>query len=239
VPTLPPVLRCCKPSHEIARPVKPPLITYVSILSQVAPAAAYLRAATRTRAGGAVALGGLVSVFANVVGRIMAEHYHNNQVVSYLSSPITAALFLLAIREWQVSLRDRRILWVGFVGFLLIWVILVAFVENMWDFTIATGPMYSLVLLGAAGWTLLRRAFALEITPLVHTDWFWISLGIAVYGACTALSEPIGGILVARGRFDLFDIAWQVRAGCSIIGFLLISWGIYRGPMVSKFSTAP
>lgn len=217
---------------------KIPVLFVISWVSQAVPALAYLAARHRSGPAAALVLGASVSFLANIVARVMAVLVHNNHVVTYISSPITATCFLYALREWQLTRREREIFRVGTLIFLVAWVLLVAFVEDVTDFNRVTGPLYSLTLLAAAAWTLLRRAAVIEATPLPRSDWFWVCVGISVYGAATALADPIGGLLLERQRLDLFRIAWQVRAVFSTTGFLLISWGIYRGPAVSKFATA-
>jgi len=214
-----------------------PILFDISWASQVVPAIAYLATPHRTRAGGAIALGAMVSAVANVVSKVLAAVYHNNMVVSYISSPVTALCFFYALHEWQLTAREQRVIRVGMWVFLPVWVLLVAFVEDVRNFTVVTGPLYSLTLLVAATWTLMRRANATEVASLFQTDWFWVTLGIAVYGAATAASEPIGGILLTRQRLDLFYLAWQVRAVFSTLSYLMMSWGIYRGPLVSRSLT--
>lgn len=216
---------------------KIPFLLHVSAASQALPAVAYLVARTRSKPGALLAVGAAISALANVAARILALAAGNNHVVSYISSAATGAFFLLALREWQLTARERRAFLVGTALFLGVWVLLVAFVEDMRNFDRVTAPLYSLTLLAGAAWTLVRRANALEMMPLLESDWFWVCSGMAVYGAATALAAPIGAILIERRRFDLFGIAWQVRAALSTLGFLLMSWGIFRGPAVSKFFT--
>ena len=216
---------------------KIPALLYVSAGSQALPAVAYLFSRARTRATALIAAGAAISALANVAARMVAVAVGNNHVVSYISSAATAALFLLALREWQLTTRERRTCSVATMVFLAAWVLLVAFVEDMRNFDRVTAPLYSLTLLAGAAWTLVRRANALEVMPLLESEWFWVCSGMAVYGAATALAAPIGAILIERRRFDLFGIAWQVRAALSTLGFLLMSWGVFRGPVVSKFST--
>jgi hypothetical protein len=139
--------------------------------------------------------------------------------------------------DWQLSARERKGFRVSILVFLVVWVALVAFIENMRGFDLITGSLYSLTLLIAGIWTLIRRANAVEAIPIQRSDWFLVSLGMAIQGAATLIGSQIGAILMARGRVDLFVVAWQVRAALVISSFLLISWGIYRGPSVSKFST--
>ena len=207
-----------------------PFISHVAIWVQVVPAVAYFASPRRTREGAAITIGTLASVLANVIGWIVADLAGNNFVVSYISSPVTAVCYLYAIRNWQRTSRERA--WVGrIIGvFVATWIVLVWTVEEMRGFDLVTGPLYSLALLAAGAWTLVRKTDEIERTLFHRTDWFWVSLGLAVNGAATALSSQVGAILIERGRFDLFDIAWQVRAALVILSYLAMSWGVYRGP---------
>ena len=116
---------------------------------------------------------------------------------------------------------------------------LVAFVEDIGTFNRGIGPFYSLALMIGGLWTLARRSLETRASPVHHSDWFWAALGLAMYGASTALASPIAGYLIANGRTDLVIVAWKIRAVLVIVSFSFVAWGIYRGPMVSKFSTAP
>jgi hypothetical protein len=216
---------------------KSPIFFSISWGSQALPALAYFASRRRSIPAAAMVIGASVSFLANVISRVMAILVHNNHVVTYISSPITATCFLYALREWQLSHRERQVIRVGTFVFLVAWVLLVAFVEDVTGFDLVTGPLYSLTLLVAAAWTLIRRAGVVVATPLPESDWFWVCLGLSIYGASTALADPIGGILLQRQQLDLFYIAWSVRAVFSTLSFLLISWGIYLGPAVSKFAT--
>jgi hypothetical protein len=217
--------------------LKLPIILVLSGWSHLAPALAFGLSRTRTRPGAFIALGALVNLLSIVAGRVLADATGNNQLLSYLSSPLTAACFLFALAEWQTTGRERRWFRAGIFAFLVLWVLLVATVEDMRNFDLVTGPFYSLTLLAAGTWTLVRRAAVVEAAPLHQNDWFWVSLGLAVNGACTALSSPLGAILIARGRFDLFNVAWQIRGLLVLLSMSFLSWGIYRGPLRSKYAT--
>lgn len=218
---------------------KVPLILHVSTGSQALPALAYLLSKDRTRAAAYIAAGSLVSAASNLMALAWARLYGNNQVFSYISSPITLGCFLMALAEWQRTPAEGVAFRRAMIPTLAIWIVLVLFVEDMTNFDLVTGPLYSITLLVAGLWTLLRRTQETEVTPIVRTDWFWVSLGFALAGASTALASPVAALLMAQERADLAILTWKLRAGLSTIAFLTISWGIYRGPMVSKFSTAP
>src|SRR5258705_10814135 len=97
---------------------KIPVLLHVSFASQLVPALAYLVAPRRSASAAALVLGALVSVLSNVVGREMAATMGNNQVVTYVSSPVTAAFFLFAVRAGQGTAGERRVFPVGTLAFL-------------------------------------------------------------------------------------------------------------------------
>ena len=217
-------------------PTLPPVI-WLGLGIQILPSIAYAAAARRSHAALAVALGSAVSLAADLVSLVMTERVSNNHLVTYLSSPIFAVLLLAGLREWQVTPRARQVFTITILTFLVSTVLLIAFVEDVSTFNLGIGPLYSLMLLAGGLWTLARRASEVEIAPLYKCDWFWVALGLAMYGASTALASPVGGFFLSRQRSDLVVVAWEIRAVLVTLAFLLMSWGIYRGPMVSKFST--
>ena len=216
---------------------KIPFILHVSTASQGLPALAYAFSRARTRPAAYVAAGASISLLSNIVALAARPILGNNQLFSYISSPASLALFLAALAEWQVSANARRMMRIAILPMVVVWVLLVMFVEDMRNFDLVTGPFYSLTLLVTGVWTLLRKAGTVEATPLHDTDWFWVALGLAASGAATAMASPVAALLMDRGRVDLVILAWEVRAALSTLAFCLIAWGVYRGPMVSKFST--
>ncbi len=209
----------------------------LAIASQAVPLVAFVASRNRTRAGALVAAGAFVSFVANMVGRYLAHAVGNNQVVSYISSPITATCFLLAFALWSITDRERQLFRWSVFAFLVAWLLLVAFFEDVRDFDRLTGPLYSLTGLAGALWTMTRRAGTVEAIALQRFDWFWICLGIAIQGAATAVSSPIAGILVARGDLDLFYLIWTIRGALVVLAYGLMSYGIFLRPPLSNYST--
>lgn len=213
------------------------LVIAFAIWSQALPAVAYAGSRFRTKPGAALVLGSLVSVLANVVGFILAALLHNNQIVSYISSPLTAALWFAALAEWQLTPRERIWLRRLIIAFLIIWIALVTWVEDVSGFDVVTAPFYSFSIMSAAVWTLLRRATAELHAPFYTADWFWVCVALAINGAVTGLAAPIGGYLYAKGEIDTFRLVWDLRAGFVTLSMVLLSWGVFVGPGVSKFFT--
>lgn len=214
-----------------------PPILYAAVAGQFVPGIAWAVTKHRTRAAGALAIGGAVGIVGDIVGRWMAREFGNNHITTYIDAPLMTVCFLAALREWQLTDRERRAFGVGTLLFLLSCVALVASVEDIRTFNFGIGPLASLTLLAGATWTLLRRTAATDQLAIHRTDWFWVALGLAIQGGATALASPLGGVLLERGRLDLFTIAWEVRAILLVISYLLVGWGIYRGPGVSATAT--
>ena len=217
--------------------MKIPFILYVAAYSQLLPVVAWSAARARSRAGLLIAIGALIGLGGDFVGRYVALTWRNNHITNYIDAPLMTICFLGAFREWQVSERERRR--VGAIGllYLLACVVLVATIEDITTFNFGISPLASLVLLAVGVWTLLRRASVVEQTPIVHTDWFWSAMGFAVFGAATALASPIGGLLLERGRLDLIDVTWRLRSIFVTAAWVMIAWGIYQGDRVSRFAT--
>jgi hypothetical protein len=217
--------------------MEPPVILHFAAAAQTAPAVAYFLSRPRGRAAAYLAAGGVVNTLSSVVARMAAPLLGNNHIFSYIFSPVALGFFVLGLAELQGSERDRRHLRGAILPVVALWIVLVAFVENVRWFDLVTAPLYSTVLLGAGLWTLLRRSAQTEAFPITRTDWFWVSLGLALHGATTLITSQMGALLLDRQQFELFSTLWQVRAALTILSFALVSWGVYRGPPVSSFAT--
>jgi len=215
-----------------------PILVQLGGWAQLLPLIPLLIARTRSRTAWLIVAGGLVGLISDLAGRILATELGNNQLVSYLSSPVTAGCYLAALAEWQVSPRSRTVLRWSVLVFVLIWIGLTLTVEDLRSLGRVTTPMYALVLIVAALWTLLQRSQVVLETPLVRTDWFWCATGIGVQGAAMALANAVGAIFLERQRIDLFALVWNTRAALLILSHAFLAWGVYRGPAVSQFVTA-
>lgn len=214
-------------SHPLA---KASAIITIAMYLQALPAVGYLVASRRSPAGAFVALGGLITVFANSIGETVGRIYGNNQIVGYIAIPFSAGAYILALAELQVSYVERLTFRIGLGLFLGLYLVLVLGFEDFAHFGQFSHTLYSLVLLAAALWTLARKALTQEEALALDTDWFWIAFGLAIYGAATSATAAIGNILLVRERVDLFVKAWNLRAALVILAFLAISWGVFHGP---------
>ena len=198
--------------------------------TQYAPPLALLFRRNLSRPVRWVAAGAVVSVVGNALGRIAAARVGNNHWVGDIDSALMFSLYLIALTEWQVDAPARLVFRAGVFVLLTLYVLLIALVEDVTTFTRFGFPMFSVALMGGAIWTLLRRAFASFHRPLPRTDWFWILGGLALYGAVTAVVEPISKILLESQRLDLFIQVYSLRAIGIDLAFLFILAGFLIAP---------
>ena len=208
----------------------PPAILFVEIWAQALPTLALLAHRNRSRPVVIVALAFLGSLIGDGVGRYVAHQYGNNLWVSILSAGLVMVALLVALAEWQVTVVERLTVRIAIIPCLVVFSGLVVFVEDFTNISRFAYPFYLLVVLGVASWTLLRRTDQRPGTPILKTDWFLILGGLALSSATTIVSTPIGAVLVAEQRYDLFGQVWQLRAACTIVAILLITAGTLRRP---------
>ena len=140
---------------------------------------------------------------------------------------------LVALSEWQVTVVERLTVRISIIPCLIVFSGLVVFVEDITAFSRYAYPFYLLVVLGVSAWTLLRRSYQRPENPIFNTDWFLILGGLALNAATTTVSTPIGAVLLAEQRYDLFAQVWALRAACTIAAILLITVGTLRPPSES------
>lgn len=207
-----------------------PLLIRTAAWAQAMPPLALLLGRNRSRPVLWVAAGALVSSLGNLFGRVAAARLANNHWLAYLDAPLMYSLYLIALSEWQVTPRAERALRMLAFGVLVLYVVIVTLAEDVTTFPRFSAPLYSVALLAAALWTLLHRAFTGESRPLTNTDWFWVTGGLAIYGATTALAEPIGKLLLDASRFDHFILVYSLRAVCIDVAFVAITIGFLLRP---------
>lgn len=203
-----------------------PLIAVTAVWVQALPAVAVIARRNLSRPVLWIAGGAFITVMGDLISLVVARETGNNHWVIYTVIPIAGCAYLLGLAEWQPSYIERLTVRLSVLPFAAAYFALVFLVEDLTTFSKYSAPFYSLAILGASLWTLLRRAFQPMIIPLTRADWFWVAFGLALYGATTAASSPIGGILLAGHRLDLFELVWKLRAVCIDIAFLSVFAGM-------------
>jgi hypothetical protein len=210
--------------------VEVPFIVSTAVVAQGLPLLALLARRNRSRPVRWVAGGIAVSLLGTLLGRIAAARMGNNHWLAAISDPLMFALFLAALEEWQITYLERLTFRITLFVVLVVYILLVAFVEDVSTLSRFGIPMYSLVLTGAGAWTLFRRAFRTTDRALWATDWWWIVGGLTLYAATTMLAHPIGGVFLAAQRIDLFVRIWEFRAVCVDIAMVAVTVGFLNAP---------
>lgn len=210
--------------------MKAPLIVVIASGVEILAPLAYLARRNQSRPVLWIVCGALASVVGNVFGRFAAHATGNNHWVSYIDLALMFSFYLIGLAEWQVTSLERTWLRRAILPLLGAYILLTLEVEDLHTFSRFAYPMYSVVLLGVASWTMLRRAFLPVSPPLQETDWFWVAGGLGFYGATTLITSPIGRILMEQHRYELFSSMYEVRSACAIVAFLAIGYGFLRPP---------
>ena len=148
----------------------------------------------------------------------------NNHLLDYLTLPIAGALLLWGLSLWQTRPLPRLTLRAVIPFFLLTWVGLAILVEDRNNFSSAAEPMYNLLGLGTAVFTLMTRSSE-EVGALTDRDWFWICGGLALYFGTASTLSPIAKYLMDHNQ-GLVNKAYEVKSAADVLAYLAIARGI-------------
>ena len=203
------------------------LVTYPGFAIMLLPALAAWRRRSREPGHWWVAGGLLLALASSLIGALLADMGVPNKIVWDLFAVPVAACLLLGIAEFQVTPVERLATRLAAPLFAVAWVAVGFWVDRSPSFRPWLGPLFSLTLLGAAGWAWVRRATTASLEPIWRQDWFWILGGLALYAAVTAPVEPLAAFLMADQEYNMVVRAWVVRNALSALAWLLIAWGIH------------
>jgi len=148
----------------------------------------------------------------------------SNIILFDLVTPIGGALVLWALSFWQSGELARLTFRLAIIPFVAVWGALTIAFDEASSFSRVADPMASLVGLGAAAFTLVARSRASE-GPLHHSDWFWVSGGMALYFGTAAALSPLSALLVRQAP-DLVIRAYEVKSVLDVLAFLAIARGV-------------
>lgn len=171
-----------------------------------------------------VALCFAVMFVQDAAGWWMAERNIGNLWVSHVGTPLQTLLLLFALAEWQTGESERRAVRFAAVGFLLVYLVLVAAVEDPRAFSRFARPLQAILVVSVAAWTMVRRTVTTFESPLA-APWFWVSAGLLLYFGSGAVLGPVSNLLM-RTSPDLVRIAYVVKALVNIVAYLLVARGI-------------
>jgi len=210
--------------------VPPSPILIVEVWAQALPALAFLARRNSTRPVAIIALVFLGSLVTDLMGRYLAHRFGNNLWLGILAAGLIMVGQMAALAEWQLTEVERLTVRIAIIPCVIVYGGLVAFVEDLQRIPRFAYPFYLFVVLALASWTLLRRSYQRPDTPIMRTDWFLILAGLALSAATTIVSSPIGAVLMAHQRVDLFMHVWELRAVFSTVAILLITAGTLQRP---------
>ena len=218
-----------------------PVLAYVGASSQLLPllAAGIMRHGLRGPRAWVVAWCGVL-LFSDLVQLILSRQDVNNLWVPYITTPMAGAAILWALSKWQDRQVPRLTLQAAIPLFLITWVLLVVLVEKPGTFSTAADPVYSLLGLGAAVYTLVSRS-ADEPEPLTRQDWFWICGGLSLYFGTASTLGPVAAFLLTEHPV-LVIRAYEVKSATDVLAFLAIAKGITcqpSQPQASGVSSSP
>lgn len=223
--------------------MKPPALLYVSIGSQTLPVLTGLYARTRLDPARMWIMFWSATYFVmNLAGGYLAMHRINNHFLSYAEISLQGPVALWALSLWQTKPVARLTLRLIIPPFLIAWVLLTLFVEDTTNFSPIAEPVYCMLALGAALYTLLSRS-AQESEPLLQQAWFWICTGMAVHFVGLIVITPLGAAYM-RSDPAMLIRAEVVHFGINAASFVIIAIGmlcprqVQSGPSFSPRSSA-
>lgn len=205
--------------------MRTPLINLIAIYAQALPFLGVLRDRARLPAArGWVVIWCAILLAADLVALLVARLEGYNLWLVYVYVPLSHAVILWTLSLWQPNallVLAYRIA----IPFSLVLVLALLFTEN--PVTAANNfgiPALRLLALTAAAATLVTRSAA-TLEPVARQDWFWITLGVAVYFAVGVALQPFVTLFLAE-RLDLVDLAYRTKAWTDVGAFLLITRGM-------------
>lgn len=174
-----------------------------------------------------VAGGATCFLLAELVERMIGEHW-----LLVLETPAIFTAYLAAVAAWQVTTVERATIRIATIALAVVYAGLVIFIPAGTPFGHLGSPIYAAGLFVGALWTLARRGATLaSVRSAFRTDWAWILVGLACYGAIRLVSQPLGIALVTAQRPDLYQVVWQVRAVLIAVAFVGITIGCLQRPV--------
>jgi hypothetical protein len=210
--------------------VKIPLILDFAVFAQGLPVlAAMTRHRRITGARLVIVEWCLLLLFMDLIGGYFGRIRHmNNHFLTYIFTPLQGITIMWALSLWQVKPVARMTIRLAIPPFLAAWVLLSLFVEETDNFSPIGEPVYSLLALGAAVFTLLSRSGG-ETEPLPQQDWFWICIGLILYFGLLVVLTPLGAAFSTSNPMLVYH-AYIVRAWVNIAAFTMISIGMLCPP---------
>jgi hypothetical protein len=215
------------------------LLLYVGAASQVLPLLVVLALRRRPSGAGAWILGWtLLLVVQDAAALWLSSRGINNHWLRYPVLPVSGGLVLWALSLWQTHRQTRRALRVVIPISAAAAVMLIPLAEDMRTFSTVIEPLFGVLGLGAATFTLVARSLE-DASGFARQDWFWTCAGLALYFGASSTLGPLAALL--GNDLALLDRAYQVKSAADVIAFLAIARGITCRvpPTLSGASSSP
>ncbi|HEY9383707.1 MAG TPA: hypothetical protein VIP80_09325 [Gemmatimonadales bacterium] len=211
-----------------------PWIVYAGTASSILPVVAGLLAHRRlTPARRWILAWAAFVVLANLLTTLLAWQDRNNHWVNYLATPVAGGLALWALSHWQQSSLAALSMRLAVPLLAITWIGIVVRFENTKTFSLLAEPFAGLLVMAAATYTLISRAFT-ETGNVLGQAWFWIALGLTLVSGLAVALPPTSYWLLARHP-DLVVKAYEVKSALEILALLLIARGMLCPTPVSPF----
>jgi hypothetical protein len=162
-------------------------------------------------------------VVMNTIGVIFAARHVNNHFLTYVFTPLQGATILWALSLWQTRQIATLTMRIAIPFFVIAWAVLTLTVEDYGNFSKAAEPVYSMLALAAVLYTLVARSGD-AVEPLMHLDWFWICIGLALHFGSLAVLLPLAAGLLYKVE-NIVVKAYIVRSWLEVVAFLCIAYG--------------
>lgn len=219
-----------------------PLIVWLAAVAQAFPIVTGIvawRRLTPARAG-VIAIA-VVGVSVTVLQFVIARGGRSNLWLSYFTLPAETIMVLWTLSLWQLTATARRLFRLAIPLAMILQVVLVLSVEDVSGFSAVSAPLFGVVCLSAALYTLVTRAVD-ETESLLRQDWLWISIGFALYFGGLATITPLSRLLIGE-HLELVKRAWALFAGSSLVSYIALSVGMLCPtrvqPSLSGASSSP
>jgi hypothetical protein len=213
---------------------------YASIGSQYLPlVAAAVRRRDLTRPRVFVLLWVVIYVLVNVAAVSLARRHINNHFLPAIVTPFQGIAILWALSLWQTRQVARLTIRLAIPCFLVAWAVFTFTIDDVRNFSVSAEPIYSMLALGVALFTLVSRG-ADATETLTRQDWFWICGGLAIHFAALAVVLPLAAGL-NNSNPEVVIRAYYVRAVINVFAFICITIGfLCPKPLApSGFSFSP
>ena len=140
-----------------------------------------------------------------LVGLFFALQSRNTLWLNNLFLPIELGFVLWLFAMWQTRLKIKYVLQFTFLGFVVVFITELIIARNLFDYTLISGPLESVILIVASFLT-IHDANKDYDTMLTDQPRFWISTGILLASSGVIVVQVLSHMLLQYHR-DLFQYA--------------------------------